>query len=146
MEHHLIDHTQAVRSQHQPTYPRHTIVAAVARSDTDRGVALLCEAGFARDRIEVIIVEEVPRLEEPLGGTGLHRFLVRLRLSMGDELDELEQARRELMNGHALIQVLVHGKSEQERARTILSQPSGYAMHSFGWWSIASIDQRRVEG
>ncbi len=141
-----IDHTYAAGSQRQPTPPPHTIVAAVARSDTDRGVALLNQAGFARDRIEVVIVEEIPRLEEPLGGTGLHRFLVRLRLSLGDDLDELEQARRELMNGHALIQVVVHGDTEQERVRTILSTPRGQAMHDFGRWTIASIDQPRVDG
>lgn len=128
-------------SQRQPAYPLHTIVAAVARSDTDRGVALLSEAGFAHDRIEVTLVEEVPRLEEPVGGTGLHRFLVRLRLSMGDELDELEQARRELMNGHALIQVVVQGNAEQEMVRTILSQQGGYVMHSFGRWTITAIDR-----
>lgn len=140
MEHQLIDHSHAAMSQRQPTYPFHKIVTAVARSDTDRGVALLSDAGFARDRIEVIVVEEVPRLEEPLGGTGLHRFLVRLRLSMGDDLDELERARRELMNGHALIQVLVHGDREQDRVGTILGQHGGYAMHSFGRWTITPID------
>jgi hypothetical protein len=109
-------------------YPHLRIVAAVARPDTDSGVTLLSEAGFARDRIEVIVVEEVPRLEEPLGGTGLHRFLVRLRLLRGDDLDELEQARRKLMNGHALIQVLVHGDEEQHRARAILSRHSCHAL------------------
>ncbi len=110
------------------SYPHLMVVAAVARSDTDRGVALLSAAGFARDRIEVIVVEEVRRLEGPLGGTGLHRFLVRLRLSRGDDLDELEQARRELMNGQALIQLLVHGSEEQHRAQVILSQRSGDAL------------------
>lgn len=63
--------------------PARTIVAAVDRPDTDRGIALLREAGFAADRIEMLIVEEIARLEGRLGGTGLHRFLVCLRLVPG---------------------------------------------------------------
>ncbi|MGB3307436.1 MAG: hypothetical protein WBA63_14720 [Thermomicrobiales bacterium] len=102
-----------------------TIVAAVDRPDTDHGVALLREAGFAHDRIEVLFVEEIARLEGRLGGTGLHRFLVRLRLVPGDELDELESARRALMSGRALIQVLVHGDEEQRRAQATFSRHSG---------------------
>ncbi|MGI8406623.1 MAG: hypothetical protein ACR2OE_17990 [Thermomicrobiales bacterium] len=131
MEHQPIDHLHNATSQHQLTYPLHEIVATLARSDIDRAVALLREAGFARNRIEVIIVEEVPRLEGLLGGTGLHRFLVRLQLITGDEFDELEQARRELMNGHALIQILVHGEQEQDRVRTIL--PARWQCRALLW-------------
>ncbi|MGI8483584.1 MAG: hypothetical protein ACR2OU_04920 [Thermomicrobiales bacterium] len=98
--------------------PLRMIVAAVARLDTDRGIALLRETGFARDRIEVIIVEDVSRLEEPT------RFLVRLRLVRGHYLDELKQARRALMSGRALIQVLVHCDEELYHAQATLSQNS----------------------
>src|SRR5690606_14345228 len=103
---------------------RYRIVTDVARPDTARDVAMLCEAGFSRDRIEIIVVEDIPRLEGALGGTGLHRFLVRLQLARGDELDDLEQARLALMNGRAVIQVLVDGDTEHRRARTILGQNS----------------------
>ena len=127
--------------------PPRTIVAAVDRPDTDHGVALLREAGFAHDRIEVLIVEEIARLEGRIGGTGLHRFLVRLRLVSGDELDELEPARRALMSGRALIQVLVHGDEEQRRAEATFSRHSeggsgsvggrGYPPRFIGRWTIA---------
>ncbi len=146
MKHQLIDQLHNVTSQRQLTYPLHKIVAAMARSEADEVVVALDKAGFTRDRIEVIIAEDVPELGEPIGGSELHRFLVRLRLSKGDDLDELEQARRELMDGYAPIQVLVHGKTEQERVRTVLSQHTDHAMHYFGRWTIASIDQPRVEG
>ena len=63
--------------------PARTMVAAVDRPDTDRSLALLREAGFAGDRIEVLVVEDIARLEGRLGGTGLPRFLVRLRLVPG---------------------------------------------------------------
>jgi hypothetical protein len=96
------------------------VVVAMERVSTYSTVSLLHEAGFCSDRVEVLLVEEVPRLEERLGGSGLHRFLVRLRMVRGDDLDLLEQARRELMNGRALIQVTVNGYDEQCLALSIL--------------------------
>jgi hypothetical protein len=134
-----INHLDNASSPPRPAYPLHEIVAAVAQSDANRVVAMLRDAGFAGDRVEVITAEEIPRLEESLGGTGLHRFLVGLQLSMGDDLDQLEQARRELMNGHALIQILVYGQQEQDRVGAILSQHGGHAMHYFGGWTITPI-------
>lgn len=67
-------------------------------------------------------------------------MLTRLRLSSGDDLDELEQARRELGYGHALIQVLVHGDGEQDRAQAILSQHGGLALRYFGRWTITTLE------
>jgi hypothetical protein len=90
----------------------------------DRGIDALCQAGFALDRIEVIVVEEIPRLEEVAGGSGLHRFLVRLLLIRGDDLDDMELARRELMNGRALIQVAVSDFDEQCLALSVLGVPN----------------------
>ena len=68
------------------TYPLRKIVAAVARSDTDGVVAALEEAGFARDRIE-IIGETIPGLRELSGESGFHGLLTRLQLRVGDDLD-----------------------------------------------------------
>ncbi len=96
------------------------VVVAMERRETDSSVRLLHDAGFAADSVDVLVVEEVPRLEERLGGSGLHRFLVRLRLVRGDDLDLHEPARRELMNGRALIQVAVNGYEEQRLAMSVL--------------------------
>jgi hypothetical protein len=96
------------------------VVMAMERVATYSTVSLLHEAGFSSDRVEVLLVEEVPRLEERLGGSGLHRFLVWLRLVRGDDLDLLEHARRELMNGRALVQVTVCGYDEQCLALSVL--------------------------
>ncbi|MGB3330404.1 MAG: hypothetical protein WBA46_15695, partial [Thermomicrobiales bacterium] len=85
--------------------PSYLFVALVARPEADRGVAALRASGIARDRIEVIVVEEVPRLEDAVGASGLHRYLVRHRLARGDDLDERERDRRALMSGLAVIQV-----------------------------------------
>lgn len=140
MDHDPGDHTRSTPLRRPLTYVLRKIVAAVARSDPDGVVAALDEAGFARDRIEIITAEEVPGLGEPIGGSGLHGLLTRLRLSLGDDLDELEQARRELGYGHALIQVLVRGDGERDRAQAILSQHGGHALRYFGWWTILTLE------
>lgn len=121
-------------------YPLHKVVAAVERAEADGIVAALGEAGFDRDRVEVITAEEVQGLTEPIGGFGLHGLLTRLQLSVGDDLDELELVRRELVYGHALVQVLVRGDEELERARVILGGHGGHAMRYFGRWTIAPLD------
>jgi len=123
----------------QVTYPRHKVVAAVGRSDADIVAAALGEAGFSRDRIEIITADEVKGLGDPIGGSGLRRLLVRLLLSLGDDLDELEAARQELVSGHALIQIRVHGRDEQVRAHAILRQHGGHDTHYFGRWTIAPL-------
>jgi hypothetical protein len=116
------------------------VAAAVAPTDTDGVVAALKEAGLARDRIEVVTADDVPGLDEPIGGIGIRGFLTRFNLSLGDELDELEQARQELMYGHALILVMVDEMAEQERAHAVLREHGGHAARSFGRWAITSYE------
>ncbi len=124
------------------------IVAAVDRSQTASRLNLLRDAGFPADRVDVLVVEEVPRLEERLGGSGLHQFLARLRLIRGDDLDRLEQGRRELMNGRALVWVTTTGYHEFRLAGSILGHLNIRANSGFeaapidlpwigGWTGIA---------
>lgn len=137
-----IDHTHTVGSQHQLTYPLHKIVAAMPRSEAGEVTVALHQAGFTRDRIDVILAEDVPELNEPIGGSGFHRVWTRLLLSLGDDLDELERVRRELVRGHALIQVRVHGSEELNHVRSILDQYGDHDMVHFGRWTITPVDDR----
>jgi hypothetical protein len=121
-------------------FPQHKVAAALARDMTDGVVAALEEAGFARDRIEVVTSEDVSDLEEPIGGAGIRGFLTRFSLSLGDELDEIEQARRELTYGHALLMVMVNGMAEQDRAHAVLREHGGHAMRYFGRWAITTLE------
>ena len=107
---------------------------------TDGVVTALEDAGFARDRIEVVTAEDVSDLDEPIGGSGIRGFLTRFSLSLGDELDEIEQARRELTYGHALVLVMVDGMAEQERAHAVLREHGGHAMRYFGRWAITTYE------
>ncbi|MGI8406622.1 MAG: hypothetical protein ACR2OE_17985 [Thermomicrobiales bacterium] len=134
-----IDDAPHAFRHHQLKYPLHKIVAVLDRSDIAGVAAALDEAGFRQDRIEFIIAEEVTGLGEPIGGSGIHRVLTWLELSLGDDLDELELARLELAHGHALIQVLIHGDMEKDRVHAILSRHGGHAMHYFGRWTITPI-------
>ena len=136
------DHTRSTLPRRQLTYPRNKIVAAVGRSDADVVAAALGEAGFGRDRIEIITADEVKGLGDPIGGSGLRRLLVQLELRLGDDFDELEAAHHELLSRYALIQIRVHGHEEQVRAHAILRQHGGHDVHYFGRWTITPIDRR----
>jgi hypothetical protein len=121
-------------------YPLHKVAAAVAPGETDGVVAALVDAGFAQDRIEVVTSEDVADLNEPVGGSGIRGFLTRFKLSLGDDLDEVEQARQELTYGHALVLVMVDGTAEQERAHAVLREHGGHSMRYFGRWAITTYD------
>ena len=121
-------------------YPVHKVAAAIARDMTDGVVTALEGAGFAPDRIEVVTSDDVSDLDEPIGGSGIRGFLTRFSLSLGDDLDEIEQARQELTYGHALILVMVDGMAEQDRAHAVLHEHGGHAMRYFGRWAITSYE------
>jgi hypothetical protein len=116
------------------------VAAAIARDMTDGVVTGLTDAGFARDCIEVVTAEDVSDLDEPVGGSGIRGFLTRFNLSLGDDLDEIEQARRELSYGHALVLVMVDGMAEQDRAHAVLREHGGHAMRYFGRCAITSLE------
>jgi hypothetical protein len=103
-------------------------------------VTALEEAGFAGDRIEVVTSEDVSDLDEPIGGSGIRGFLTRFSLSLGDDLDEIEQARRELTYGHALVLVMVNGMAEQDRAHALLREHGGHSMRYFGRWATTTYE------
>ena len=122
------------------SFPQHKVAAAIDRNQADAVVTALEDAGFARDRIEVVTTEDVADLEEPIGGSGIRGFLTRFSLSLGDELDEIEQARQELTYGHALVLVMVDGMTEQDRAHAVLREHGGHSMRYFGRWSITTYE------
>jgi hypothetical protein len=121
-------------------YPLHRLVAAVAPESLDQATAALADAGINADRIDVVTAADVPGLDGPVGGTGFRAHLTRFGLSLGDELDELEDARQELQDGHTLIMVLVHNDGERDRAEEALRTHGGHAMRYFGRWSVTTYE------
>ena len=132
--------TPPARGPGHGPFPLHKVAAAIDRNQKDVVVAALTDAGFAPDRIEVVTAEDVSDLDEPIGGSGIRGFLRRFSLSLGDELDEIEQARQELTYGHALVLVMVNGMAEQDRAHALLHEHGGHAMRYFGRWAITSYE------
>jgi hypothetical protein len=135
------DRRPAAHGPGRSPYPLHKVAAAIPPDMTDGVVTALEEAGFARDHIEVVTSEDVSDLDEPIGGSGIRGFLTRFSLSLGDDLDEIEQARQELTYGHALILVMVNGMAEQERAHTVLREHGGHSIRYFGRWAITTYDE-----
>jgi hypothetical protein len=132
---------QAAAPAHgRPAYPLHKIVAAVDRAKVEGVITQLAAAGFPRDQIDVVTAEDGAGLDELSGGTGVRGLLRRLSLSVGDDLDAVEQMREELRFGHALVLVPVHDDAELVRVRDLLREDGGHAMRYFGRWTIASLD------
>ena len=121
-----------------PRYPLHRLVAAVAPESLDQATAALAEAGLGTDRVDIVTAADVSGLDGPVGGTGFRAHLTRFGLSLGDELDDLEEARQELQDGHTLIMVLVHNDGERDRAEQVLRTHGGHAMRYFGRWSVTT--------
>jgi hypothetical protein len=132
--------TPPARGPGRGPFPLHKVAAAIDSNQTDTVVSALKDANFPPDRIEVVTAEDVSGLDEPIGGSGIRGFLTRFSLSLGDELDEIEQARQELTYGHTLILVMVDGMAEQERAHAVLREHGGHAMRYFGRWAITTYD------
>jgi regulator of RNase E activity RraB len=131
--------TKAAARGRKPKH-RNQIVAAVERAETDRVVAELGDAGFDPDRIYIITAEDMQALDESISGTGVRGFLRRLNLSLGDELDEYEQAERELEYGHALVMVGIQSDAEQDRAYDVLRRRGGHGIRYYGRWTITALE------
>ena len=140
MENESHDGTPPATGRDRLPYPLHKIVAAVERDQADTVATALADAGFARDRIEVVTADDVSGLDQPVGGSGIRGFLTRFNLSLGDDLDEIDIAREELTYGDALIMVLVHDNAERDRARAVLREHGGHSMRYFGRWAITTYE------
>jgi hypothetical protein len=86
------------------------------------------------------MLPDVPGLDDPVGGADFRGFLTRLSLSTGANLDEIDQGRRELAHGQALVLVLVHDDGVRDRAEAVLRQQGAHAMSYFGRWAVTTLE------
>lgn len=133
-------HSSSTPSQHRPSYPLHRVVAAVAPANVDAVVAALTAAGIDRANFDIVTADEAFAPDEPIGGSGLRGFFTRLGLSLGDDLDAIEQARAELSQGHVLMFVAVHDDAERTQVHDILREHGGHSMRYFGQWTITTLE------
>jgi hypothetical protein len=134
------DQTAGTATPRTPSYPLNRVAAAISPSDVEPVIAALIDAGFARDDIMVMTAADVPPLDEPIGGNGWRGFLSRLSLSFGDQLEEIEDAREELRQGHTLILVAVRDEAAQHLAHDVLRMHCGHRMRYFGRWSVRKLE------
>lgn len=140
MHDHKPGHSSSSPASYQPSYPLHKVVAAVEPDRVDQVVAALAAAGLAGDRVEIVTADEASELDEPIGGSGLRGFFARFGLSLGDNLDSIEDARAELSQGHVLVFVAVHDDAERTQVHDILLEHGGHSMRYFGHWTITTLD------
>ena len=133
-------HTSSSPSHYRPSYPLHRLVAAVEPANVDAIISALAAAGVDPKDVEIITTDEAFEQEEPIGGSGIRGFLERLGLSLGDDLDALEQARAELRQGHVLLCIAVHDDAERMRVHEILLEHGGHSMRYFGHWTITTLE------
>ena len=134
------DPAPSASSRHLRPYPLHKVVAALDPAALDQVTAALTAAGLEKDRVEIVTAADAPPADEPIGGSGLRGVFARFGLSLGDNLDAIEQARSELNRGHLLVFVAVHDDAERERVHDILRDHGGHSMRYFGHWTITILD------
>lgn len=133
-------HMSSLPSQYRPSYPLHKVVAAADPAMLDQITSALTAAGLAGDNIEIVRPDDAVALDEPIGGSGIRGFVERLGLSLGENLDSLELARRELRQGHALVLVSVRDDAERTLVHDVLLEHGGHSMRYFGHWTITTLD------
>jgi hypothetical protein len=119
--------------------PRGKVVGALEPAAVVAATDALIAAGLAADQIEVTTAADVEGLERPLVHSGLAGLVGRLLLSTGGDLDVMEEARQELLAGHALVSVPVAGDEVMYRVRDVLRAHGGHSIQFFGRWTITSL-------
>ena len=122
------------------TYPTHRVSGAVPAGEVEAAREALVAAGFAADRIDVLVGDEDARRFRDLAeATGVWGSVRRFALSLGRDLDLAREAEAELESGDALVEVTVHDEAEKHRVRDILLQHGGHFITYFGNWTIETL-------
>lgn len=121
-------------------YPDGKVVGALHPESVESVVTALAGSGIDSGQIEVITTENVADLLAPLDRKGLAGFVGRFLLRSGDDLDDLEAARRELSMGHTIIFVSVTGIDVRHQVRDILRAHGGHKIRYFSHWTITRMD------
>jgi hypothetical protein len=133
-----VNSTSAPSAKHEGQ-PTGSVIGALDAEAVDVVTAALTAAGFPDDQITVVSAGDVEGMETPLNRSGLRGLVGRFVLSLGDDLDDLEQMRQELAAGHVLVFVPVEGDDERLRVRDILRDHGGHSIRHYGHWTITSL-------
>lgn len=116
------------------------VIGAVQPTVVSEVTAALEAAGFPADEIDVVTSEDIAALDAPIDRPGLSGLVSRFVFSIGDDLDEIQQAREELAAGLILIGVAADGDESVHRVRDILREHGGQSIVHFGRWTITTFE------
>jgi hypothetical protein len=128
----------AHRGEHHPSGPSGKVIGAFTPSAVEGLLNALNTAGYTDDRIDVVTGEEVKNLETPFSEGGLRGLVNRFYLSLGQELDEMEELRQHALNGSVLVGVPVDTEEASHRVSEIMHEHNGHEVTHFGRWSVSS--------
>ena len=116
------------------------VIGAVQPTVVSEVTAALEAAGFPADEIDVVTSEDIAALDASIDRPGLSGLVSRFVFSIGDDLDEIQQAREELAAGLILIGVAADGDESVHRVRDILREHGSQSIVHFGRWTITTFE------
>jgi hypothetical protein len=116
------------------------VIGAVQPTEVSDVTTALEAAGYSTDEIDVVTSEDIAALDVPIDRPGLSGLVSRFVFSIGDDLDEIQQAREELAAGLILIGVAADGDESVHRVRDILREHGGQSIVHFGRWTITTFE------
>lgn len=119
--------------------PEGKVIGAVEPENSAMIIVALAGAGFPADQIDVVTAADLAMMNNPLAHDGLRGFIERFLLSLGEELNALEELRQMASNGHTLVGVPVEGDEAMHRAAKVLRDHGAHEVTHFGRWTITSL-------
>jgi hypothetical protein len=119
--------------------PEGKVLCSIEASSVEALVAALTAAGFDKDQIDILSAEDIEEMDAPLERPGLRGLMGRVLLSMGDDLDALEQAKQEIADGYTLLGVQVERDDAVHRAAAVMREHGARTITHFGRWTISDL-------
>jgi hypothetical protein len=119
--------------------PQGKVIGAVEPDRCAVIVVALAEAGFSAEQIDVVSAADLEAMNSPFTHDGVRGFVERFLLSLGEELNPLEELRLMARDGHTLIGVPVEGDEAVHLAAKVLRDHGAHEVTHFGRWSTRTL-------
>jgi hypothetical protein len=119
--------------------PDGKVLGAVEPDSLESVRGALVAAGFPADEIDVVTTADLEAMEGPFEHDGLRGFVERFVLSLGEDLNALDELRRWGKEDHTLIGVPVMNDEEMYRAAGVLREHGAHEITHFGRWTITTL-------
>lgn len=135
-----MDETAQDRAPREIGPPEGKVIGAVEPNTCAVVVVALADAGFPANEIDVVTAADLDMMMENRSlHNRLQNFVERFVLSLGEELNPLEELRSMARDGHTLIGVPVEGDEAVHRAAKVLRDHGAHEVTHFGRWSTRTL-------